>query len=117
MDGLSPEQIETGCIIIRTTSAYVDQLCGNEEAAKAFYESVAKAVPDQHHASAVACNNIVSLRGGGSHDLFDSWKRIRSVDKVTRGAEHLQRVGDIGGVKRKWHWQTPVGLEKGPAVG
>ena len=28
-DGLSADQIETGCIIIRTTSAYVDQLCGN----------------------------------------------------------------------------------------
>ena len=81
-DGLSSEQIETGCIIIRTTSAYVDQLCGNEEAAKVFYESVAQAVPEGHHAAAVARNNIVSLRGGGSHDLFDSWKRIRSIDKV-----------------------------------
>ena len=67
-DGLSADQIETGCIIIRTTSAYVDQLCGNEEAAKAFYESVAKAVPDQHHASAVACNNIVSA-GAEAHTI------------------------------------------------
>ena len=90
-EGHTKEEITQKCMVIQASRAVVDQLCGDEDNARRSYEAVIKILPKEKNSAAVAQNNIVSLRGD-EHELFDSSKRLRALEKVQNLTARQQHV-------------------------
>jgi signal recognition particle subunit SRP72 len=76
-EGYSPDELDQECAVILVQLAYVLQLKGDTQKASAICKSVLKSKPDDPAVLAVASNNIVCMRK--DHDLFDSFKRIKTA--------------------------------------
>ena len=90
-EGNTKEEIEQKCMVIQASRAVVDQLCGDEDNAKHIYNIVVSTLAKDKNPSVVAQNNLVSLRGG-EHELFDSMKRIKALEKVSNLTARQSRL-------------------------
>ena len=76
-DDESSEDIEKEVAIIRVQLGVVEQMLGRSDAAKELYTAALKTGTKKQTAIAVASSNLIVLRK--DHDMFDSYKRMKSV--------------------------------------
>jgi hypothetical protein len=83
-DGASTADIDNELAVLRTQSAFVKQMQGDVDGALSDYRNVLKLKLSSANQAvgAVAANNIVSIRG--DRDLFDSLKRLKSLEAIAQ---------------------------------
>ena len=92
MEDLPEEEIEDELAVVHAQTAYLEQLCGNDDEAMAGYTKVHEMKPEDLCVDATARNNIVSLKG--ERDLFLGLKhlKIASNPALERRFSTRQRV-------------------------